>query len=685
MATSKIAIDIAVNTLQSSQSLKELKDNLKGLEDKLFELEEGSAEFNKLSAAIGEAKKGLKDLNEAKELQTLDGKFKAFADLGAKIGAGFELASSTMALFGQDTEEIEKALKKAQAAMMFVQGIKELEGLGGALKNAGIAIKGFAQGGIAALRSLWVAMLANPITAILVGLTALGGAIAFIVTREKDDTAALRENIAEREKQIEKLKELQNIQQINQNNEIKYAKAQNKSLEEIRELEDKHYIQKIEKLKKASKETGDLVDKQRELVATLSGEELEEGQKKLDELLKAHIAENDKYTAAFVENAVMIEQRKTDDAKKEEERLKEKQKTDKEAYEKSLELQKDLNKQLAQARIDNIDDDREKAKAQEIFNYEQNQKELQTKFKGRKELNDLLFELEMKHKNALSEIDNNFNIAEDKKKKEREDKAKAEAEKKRQEDLAGIKKDQADQLSEYETRIKTQQRLGEDSTALELEAAKYKLDTILNDENASYEQRLAAQEEYNAKVKELDDKAAANKQAIRDAEVQLTYDSLKLIGDIATNFAKQDEASQRKAFEINKKVQLAMATIDMIRAVQGAYKSAMDSPLTSVFPAFPYIQAAMAAAYGLMNIRKIQQTQFQGGGGAAGGMEGAAGGAGGAMSAPLQGGVNNTSTMLENLGQGQQEQKPIKAYVLQTDVASEDQKVKAIENKSKIE
>jgi len=41
--------------------------------------------------------------------------------------------------------------------------------------------------------------------------------------------------------------------------------------------------------------------------------------------------------------------------------------------------------------------------------------------------------------------------------------------------------------------------------------------------------------------------------------------------------------------------------------------------------------------------------------------------------------------MLENMGQGQQEQKPIKAYVLQTDVASEDQKIKAIENKSKIE
>ena len=55
------------------------------------------------------------------------------------------------------------------------------------------------------------------------------------------------------------------------------------------------------------------------------------------------------------------------------------------------------------------------------------------------------------------------------------------------------------------------------------------------------------------------------------------------------------------------------------------------------------------------------------------------------MSAPIQNGVNNTSTNLSNLAQGQQEQKPIKAYVLQTDVASEDQKMKAIENKAKIE
>ena len=679
--------ELNIDALNNAKSIGDLKNGIKDLTKELETLPEGSAEFQKTAAAIGNAKDKLGDLNqEVAQTTTKAGKFQAILGIGQQIAAGFQTAQSAMALFGDESEAVKKSLEKAQAAMQFVQGLKELEGIMDAFKNAKAVILDFGKSAMIAIRAVTAAIAANPIGALLTAIVALVAVIGILAATEDDETEALRENINERQKSIDAIDREKEVAARNAKFRLDLAKAQGKSEKELFEIEQdtrKKREKEIEKennlykeqflqLNKLRKDADD--DEQKDLV------------KQMNDLRAKIVKNNDEKIQ--LENDFQIKKATlaTADIKKEEEKLKEQQAKDKEAAKQRVELQKELNKQLAQARIDSIDDDREKAKAQEIFNYEQSKKELETKFKGQKELNDLLFELEMKHKNALSEIDNNFNIAEDKKKKEREDKAKAEADKKREEELAGIKKDQADQLSEYETRIKTQQRLGEDSTALELEAAKYKLDTILNDENASYEQRLAAQEEYNAKVKELDDKAAEEKKAIKEAELNLISDSLKLASDMITFYAKGDEASQKKAFEINKKVQLAMATIDMYRGIMGAFESAMDSPLAGIFPAYPYIQAAMAGAYGLMNINKIAQTQYESASsGAAGGMEGAASGAGGAMSAPLQGGVNNTSTMLENLGQGQQEQKPIKAYVLQTDVASEDQKIKAIENKSKIE
>lgn len=679
----KIAIDIEVKSEGGAQSLKDLKKELKDLQTQVSETKEGTEEYYEALKKIGETKDKIDDLNDSIAATTGAGRFQAIANVGAKIAAGFQLASSTMAMFGSESAEVEKALQKAQAAMAFVQGIKELEGLGDALKNAGSAIKLFVQGGISALRSLWATMLANPITAILVGLTALGGAIAWLATRESDETKALKENIAERERLMEAMDRQNDAVNKTAKNTIALAKAQGATEAELFAAEKKMNELRISQLAEQNNSVRENLAQIKTLLKNADGEEYNNLVDKYNS--QAELLDKNKLEIKDIQNQILIDTANYNKKVKDDEEasLKERQSKYKEYLNKKREDEKAHNEKIKadlernrNEELKNLENQRKAKELDGTLTYEDRKKYLDDVYALEIQKAGLmaedLEELRLKHLENLKNLD-----AEEQKRKE-EQAAK---------DLQGIKKDQADQLSEYETRIKTQQRLGEDSTALELEAAKYKLDTILNDENASYEQRLAAQEEYDAKKEELNKKALANEKAINDAKVQLTYDSLKLIGDIATAFAKEDEASQRKAFEINKKVQLAMATIDMIKGVQSAFTSAQASPFTAVFPGYPYVQAAMAAAYGIMNIRKISQTQFQGGGGtgAGGGMEGAAGATGGAVSAPIQGGVNNTSTMLENMGQGQQEQKPIKAYVLQTDVASEDQKIKAIENKSKIE
>ena len=85
------------------------------------------------------------------------------------------------------------------------------------------------------------------------------------------------------------------------------------------------------------------------------------------------------------------------------------------------------------------------------------------------------------------------------------------------------------------------------------------------------------------------------------------------ISALQTAFAGEDESRQRKAFETRKKLALVQATISTIEGTIAAFKSAQESPLTAVLPAYPFIQAAAAAAYGLAQIQQIRNQTFSGG------------------------------------------------------------------------
>lgn len=77
----------------------------------------------------------------------------------------------------------------------------------------------------------------------------------------------------------------------------------------------------------------------------------------------------------------------------------------------------------------------------------------------------------------------------------------------------------------------------------------------------------------------------------------------------------EEERIARKAFQVNKALQLATATVQGFQAVQGAFTTAAASPITTVFPAYPFIQAGIAGAFSAASIAKIAASQFQGGGG----------------------------------------------------------------------
>ena len=175
--------------------------------------------------------------------------------------------------------------------------------------------------------------------------------------------------------------------------------------------------------------------------------------------------------------------------------------------------------------------------------------------------------------------------------------------------------------------------------------------------------------------KKYSEQEIADAQEVKDAKTQLALDGLTAVMSLTSAFAKDNEKSQKKAFEINKKLQIAQALIQTYQGVQAIFASAAANPLSIPFPAYPFIQAGIALASGLANVQNIRKQQFSGGGGG-GGSFGGGGGVpgGGGAAAPQIAPVTNTSTLVP--------QEDQKVFVTETDISDTQNKVSVIEAQS---
>lgn len=131
-----------------------------------------------------------------------------------------------------------------------------------------------------------------------------------------------------------------------------------------------------------------------------------------------------------------------------------------------------------------------------------------------------------------------------KEQKEKRDKATQE-ELKRQKELAdkqkelleGIKRNQDEEISFYETKIAEKKLLNESSVEDEIALEEYKLKIVLENENATYEERYKAQVEFDTKMKELE-----------KARLEEQIKGIKRIHDIAIS-TKQAEIDELKKID----------------------------------------------------------------------------------------------------------------------------------------
>lgn len=215
-------------------------------------------------------------------------------------------------------------------------------------------------------------------------------------------------------------------------------------------------------------------------------------------------------------------------------------------------------------------------------------------------------------------------------------------------------------------------------TAQELELQKIRADyeakRLIAGEDSALLQAL--NDEEKKKLAETNDKfrkEEEDKEAKLNAQkVEAVQSGLQTIGNLAEAFAGKSKASQKKAFQVQKAANIASATIDTYKSATAAFASAGN-------PILGAVMASIAVAAGLINIKKISSTTFDGGAGASAGGGGSATASIPTMSpqTSMYSSGNDKANNLSSTNNGM-EQPTIKAVVVESEITASQNKMNKI-------
>ena len=187
MATEKVVLGLEVQAAPAVASVKSLKAELRAVTNELASLEEGSAAFVAAAQKAGQLKDEISDVKDTINAFNPERKFQAIADSVGIAANGFAAMQGAMALFGSESEDLNKVMAKTQGAIALATGLNGLLGMGDALKNLKLttysAISGLSGmitgvGGLGgALNALKTTLLTNPLFVLGAVILSIGVAL----------------------------------------------------------------------------------------------------------------------------------------------------------------------------------------------------------------------------------------------------------------------------------------------------------------------------------------------------------------------------------------------------------------------------------------------------------------------------------------------------------------------------
>ena len=169
------------------------------------------------------------------------------------------------------------------------------------------------------------------------------------------------------------------------------------------------------------------------------------------------------------------------------------------------------------------------------------------------------------------------------------------------------------------------------------------------------------QKEYLDKIKE-EEKAAA------DSTFAVTSSTLNAIAELSQSMAGEDEKSKKQAFERQKALGIADATISTAQAAISAYNSAVKVPI--VGPALAPIAAGAAILAGMAQINNIRKQKYNAGSSSGGGVSSSNAAPTATSSAPQFNTVGASGTNQLSQSIDAQNTRSIKAYVVGSEVTT---------------
>lgn len=168
----------------------DLKQGIKDLNKEILNVEKGSSRYNELVQTLGKARGEFMDIKEEANAFNPERRAAAFAQVGASLAGGFQLATGAMALLGTESQDVEKALLKVQAATALAQGVQSVGDLG------------------KAFNVLKLIIMANPIMTIATVIAAAAVAIYGFAQNTEDAEAKQKKLNEELEKTVSLMKGL---------------------------------------------------------------------------------------------------------------------------------------------------------------------------------------------------------------------------------------------------------------------------------------------------------------------------------------------------------------------------------------------------------------------------------------------------------------------------------------------
>lgn len=292
--TEEIVKILSVDAGDSNTSVKQLRKEIKLLKDELLNLDESSQDYNKVLGALADRTFAMRDMNELVRYSA--------ADLGEQIAtvnriatglaSGFGAVQGAMALFGSESETVEKTMVRLQGVIALVQGLQGLEGLSKDLKaasiqfrNATTAVKTF----IGGLSGIQKALIATGIGAFIAAIGALTAAY-ISNSKEADRYAAILDKIDEKQQKISD-RNNKNIAAVER--EIKLLKEQGTAEDELLDKRLKAYQaaqdDQYNQLKAAERQLEDAKRRQKEEFASgVSDEDIQRLEEQVAEARKIY-------------------------------------------------------------------------------------------------------------------------------------------------------------------------------------------------------------------------------------------------------------------------------------------------------------------------------------------------------------------------------------------------------------